>query len=476
MTSLLSFAWKCQGIERASSRSPEVPEVSASSSGETLTIQPSEDSTFTAAASAISPDTPEGLRPRQSADAIRQSLPPHVLRRLEWQPHTTQNVHSSWRPLSSCLPPPDCRVVNSPNVSTSSFYSRSSDPSRQIAVSPSLKVGKARTAVGALLAMSESNVSFHETTKTGVPTSSKTTNCHMNVLPPRTWRDENEQEDADSNYNTDLQYQSLNDSHMTPNRMRIALVENSPTSTAGESSIHASPSSNKWRRSYLEWKQAENRNQQEESSLGRGWLMEEAPIIESYDFDSIVNRDLFVPHPSESATNVSAISHSVKDNESLQSLQSLRSLVEEEEEGEEHSYYRHYTKIEDDDMGETNQRQNTKNQREKEDLLLATIERLQDDVKLVNDVMKSAGKGGIVASLEKENIFTGFSKEKRAIVCRAIDSILNEMNAPAPKEFGLAPSQIPKIAETHDNYRNALLFCRALVGTAVPPAEKQVHS
>jgi hypothetical protein len=456
MTSLLAFAWRRKVDEPKSLSTSDdhdtsfsLPDVSESSSGESATIDRPFEVTDTA------PATPEGLRPRRCAESICRELnmPSDLLDRFELGQAPNQNAFPSLPPLN--CPPLNCERLTIPHVSTSSFYSRSSNQSHDVAESPTLKVGKARTAVGALLAMSDGGVSFHESTKDPAPSP---VNMSTGILPPRSWIDHDREDDNQSEYSDEPVYEAM----LTPDKKRKSRIIESPASSLAESSIHASPSSNNWRQSYPIWKQ----EQKDESSITRRCLPEiENTGKSGYDFNSIMDQDVFIAQTSDN-TDVSAISHSTKDTESNYDLDK-----------EEHEYAYQRMREEEDEMGEALRRQTTKNQRRnKEDLLFSIIERLQDDTKLVSDVLNdlklSTGKWDVSMSLDSENIFTGFSKKTRAILCRNMDAVLNEMKVTSPEDFFLSPSQMPSFADTHDDLEQALTFCRSLIGTAIPQSEK----
>ena len=439
MTSLLAFAWRKVNESKPLPSNDDhdtsfsLPDVSESSSGESATIYPPFEVTGTA------PATPEGLRPRRCAELICRELnmPSNLLKSFELGQVPIQNTFPS-------LPPLNCPPLNL----------RSSNHSHHVAESPTLESGKVRTAVGALLAMSDVGVSFHESTKDPAPSPVK---MSTGILPPRSWIDQDGEDDNQSEYSEEPAYEAI----FTPDKKRKSRIIESPASSFAESSIHASPSSNNWRQSYPIWKE-----EQKDESITRRCLPEiDCKGKSGYDFNSIMDQDVYIAQISDN-TDLSAISHSTKDNESHCGL-------DKEEQG----YYYEGMREGEDEMGEALRRQKTKNQRRnKEDLLISIIERLQDDTKLVSDVLNdlklSTGKWDVWMSLDNENIFTGFSKKTRAILCRKMDAILNETKVASPEDFFLSPSQISNFADTHDELEQALMFCRSLIGTAIPQSEK----
>ena len=202
--------------------------------------------------------TPEGLLPRKSTDSIRRKLglPPRGLDFSLQEPskgvEKVVNLvdHDQFFEDDSdddnlILPPPDFALrsqptmessVKSPVVSTSSFYSRpysqgssmtfGSSKDCPVAESPDLQVGKARTAVGALVALREASTT-HNTHPTPSrvpypalpsplsekgsdkeqPLKQQDLSFSMSVLPPRGAfdyhaADNNEDDDRDSQNDT----------------------------------------------------------------------------------------------------------------------------------------------------------------------------------------------------------------------------------------------------------------------------------
>ena len=466
MASLLAFSWRRKGSENAASScnnlelsaSASMPGVSESSSGESINNHTSECQYPMYENSRNPPETPEGLRPRRTAQHIRREmrLPRHPTKQLEWNPLPINST-------TPALPPLGCGAFGSPQVSTSSFYSKTSDRHNGVAVSPNLKVGKAKTAVGALLAMNDAGLSFHETSRAAEQSPAR---FRTGILPPRKWIDVDRADEDDSNYSDEPTYEPLNDSRaqLTPNKKRKAGLGDSLNSPSDDSSVYASPSSNNWRQPYSTWR-PENKDQ---SSFTESWLMDREHVTsERYDFDSIMNHELCVAQPSENATNVSAISHSTKENESH------HSLIDDEDDNEAYDYH-WKTEDDDDEIGKALRKQKMLRQRRsKEDLLIAAVERLQDDTALVAEVIDvvkvSNSKWDESMNLGNENIFKGYSVSTKTTLCRNIDAILNEMNLATPEEFFLSPTQIPDIAATHDDLYQALSFCRSLISAASFP-------
>jgi hypothetical protein len=378
MTSLLAFAWRKANTSNQAHTSSKhheqdiSPGVSASSSGETTTLskQASEDSLFE---NVPPPQTPEALRRRNTPDEIRREL--GISKRLNWERE----------PRASCIGPGACSMLppmmmscGSPMKETSSFYSRNSSRSTYVAESPNLKVGQAKTAVGSLLAMTEDNthVSFHESTKDPIRLHQESS-----ILPPRAWLEDHRTIEEANDFSIELPYEALNDSknhHLSPMKNQQGF-QRPESPSDDESSIHASPSSNHWRNSMPA------PHQHPETSFTRGFLnAEHNHSRDHYDFHPIVgDKDLFA----NEKLNMSGISQSTKDLESLHSL-----MDEDEDDVEEESEYYQMMQTDEQDFSNTERRL-------KEELLLSTLERLQDGPDLVLEVMtalrESIGQQGV---------------------------------------------------------------------------------
>jgi hypothetical protein len=118
--------------------------------------------------------------------------------------------------------------------------------------------------------------------------------------------------------------------------------------------------------------------------------------------------------------------------------------------------------------------QKVRNQRRvREELLLAIVERLQDNVQLVTDVYAAdptvlQTDWFVETPLDQEGLLTGFVAEKRDAVSRYLSAMLDEMNLAQPEDFFLSPSQIPHYTQPHDELQSAIGFCRSLVHMALP--------
>lgn len=415
------------------------PGVTASSSGETLSNPFSSDSLFgtSSTTSCIAgPYTPDALRVRRSPQEIREELglPP---KRLTWE---QENVACA-SPACSALPPMfgTCGTVPSPQVSISSFYSRTSGSIRNIAIaeSPNLKVGHAKTAVGALLALNDSKANnppmspCHGTS--GLPQEKA-------ILPSRAWLEDDRSID-DNDFSLEiLPYESLNDSQGCFSPKSCGFRDGNLSDE--DCSIHASPSSNRH--------QGYGRNLPN-TSFTRAFLQADTSHLsenDRYDFHPIVDKELIVSDEPDKLMNVSCMSQStVKEMESLCSMGGdfgPPEVLSNKNAPNGESLFR------------------TQNDRRiKEDLLLSTLERLQDDNDIVLDVMdaikETRGQWDVSMRPGEENLFSGFKQSVRLQILKNIDAQIGELRAQGNFDHDLV---------------DALSFCRSLVHAAVPTAEK----
>ena len=433
MTYMLGYAWRRQQAAKQTSSndgrlSPAPPLALQASASADASIDDENSSP---------PATPEGLRPRKSLDVIREEL--NIPKRVLQQ----QRVHF------------DPKLVQSPQVSNSSFYSRE-ESSIMVAESPDL--GQARTAVGALVAMSQGIVSHKR--------AANPSDTGMSVLPPRTWNREEEDDDDE-----DVSYHRLQDSHdvmWTPGgRMQQPA---SPDSTL-DSSIHPSPSGRSWR----EWQEQEQHDVSFSSRIG---LVANDKQLEShaYNFDPIEapleeGRQDEGPNyvvASNPMANVSLLSHSTAaHNESMHSLDSARySLGSRLGQNER----------EEDVMENALMKRKAKNQRmAKEQLLMGVVQRLQHDIDLVAhvDALHDEDERWFVKTpMDREGLLLGFSRGTRTNLLRYLKDILHEMSVARPEEFFLSPSQVESMADTHDDLHDALVFLEGMVQIAIPLSDQ----
>lgn len=422
------------------------PGVTTSSSGDTLCQPGSSDSLFADSIVSISsciagPYTPEALRGRKSPEEIREELG-LPCRKLDWNsspkmpPVSDRMTTSCASPACSVLPPMfgAWGALPSPQVSTSSFYSKSSRPVQNIARSPSLKLGQAKTAVGALLALNESrsNQPRRAQESARLPPESS-------ILPCREWLQDDRSVDEANDFSIELPYESLNESQGGFSHKSYGFNNASDE----ESSIHASPSSNRGNFS---------RNLPN-TSFTRGFLQAEASRLseddmDHYDFHPIMDRELVVADEQD-ATNVSCMSQST-----LKEMESMCSMAGELDVTGPYSNVR----SEEEHFRSQNER------RIKEDLLLSTLERLQDDNEIVLEVMdamkETSGHFDVSMRPGEDNLFAGFSSSSRGIILQSIDTRLSVLRSSASTQTG------------SNMIIEALAFCRSLVHASVPTCEK----
>eukprot|EP00980_Cylindrotheca_fusiformis_P007013 scaffold1474_cov132-Cylindrotheca_fusiformis.AAC.9 len=438
MTSMLtSFAWRkshydpyMHSITTTDELEFSSPGVSESSSGDTLNSM----------VEAHMPQTPEGLRTRKTVASIRQELGlPQP--QLDWIPlPTAPAIEAS--PARSVLPPiQSTNLVDSPQVSTSSFYSRSTYSPNSVARSPSLVVGQAKTAVGALLAMSESRHSLH-----GAENSIRSSGS---ILPPKNL------DCAHNATNTNVG-KRLHDDNSYHSSMASQSILPTPRESGDVSFSHASPSSNYNRNAVVDRYEASKL----ETSFSRSFMLDRSR--ELYNVPDMEGNDLYVPRFNGRAhdLNVSGISHSTKD---VDSLYSLADIEIQDEESISH----------DEDMIRSDRQDlqslsfsKIQGQRyDRDDLLFSALERLQDEHKLVlqilDEVKQAKAPPDYSPGMTGQNLFNGFFKENREKLSRFIDEIVNDK-----------PSMFQRISEQTRDFEEALGFAGALVRTAVPESEK----
>lgn len=114
------------------------------------------------------------------------------------------------------------------------------------------------------------------------------------------------------------------------------------------------------------------------------------------------------------------------------------------------------------------------NQRKvKEGLILAIVERIQDDLELLKQVEEMEWPL-TKTPVEQDGLLTGIPKSHREKVKQKIHLILNELDTAHPEEFILvSPTQIHQFAETHEDLRHALSFFHTLVHMALTPQERE---
>jgi hypothetical protein len=117
------------------------------------------------------------------------------------------------------------------------------------------------------------------------------------------------------------------------------------------------------------------------------------------------------------------------------------------------------------------QEQKFRNQNErriKEDLLLSTLERLQDDTEIVVEVMnrlkETQAKWDLSKRLEGENLFWGFAEKQRMAILKAIDEQVSKWR-----------STLSNLDHVDVDLMESFAFCRSLVHASIPSNEKLIH-
>jgi hypothetical protein len=470
---MLGYAWKRQDMAGKASNGRLSPATLAEQAKRDSS-NPAQDENRTP-----TPPTPEGLRPRKPLDIIREELelPASVVKQQKNVPNF----------LPRLPPPPTLPLISlSPQVTNSSFYSRDSS-SVMIAESPDL--AQARTAVGALVGLSQGVVC-------NKPTRMNPSECMLDVLPPRTWEQGKDDEEDIArigvlpprtwgNLEVDddtevVSYQRLDDSvdDWSPGRMRNFPA--SPDSTL-DSSIHPSPSGS----SYRGW-QEEQRNVSFSSSREK-LVSQQVGRPLAYNFGLITQEERqdthdgphFVVASDENMTNVSILSqssapmndsiHRAELNDSIHSLDSVQYSYGSR------SQYR-YEQRQESVLDDALLQRKAKNQRRaKEQLLIGIVQRLQHSLDLVADVdalYEAEDRWFAKTPMNKEGLLTGFSNGNRSNLINYVGSILNEMFIAQPEEFFLSPSQMESISETHDDLHDALVFLEGMLQISIPLNEQ----
>lgn len=471
------------------------------------------------------PSTPEGLRPRKALHKVREELMGYYQQRRFPVPHCVPPASSSKTAMrsgrrdtvsnslaaSTCLPtsfhcepaelPPvlQCDRQSPQTTLQSSAYmedavhnyqegyyddynqeehdfdivsmvaspsmSRRSRRSRHIALSPELKPGRAKTAVGAVLAAMEKqgNSLPHSPTCAQKSTSERS---EHSILPPREWMDK-DFEVEDDIVRDDVHYHSVGRQDRS----------NYDDDDDNQSSLHASPSSNQWKRgSFTSWKDRQEQFQRDTSFtrniLSRdpnaSWQMANS---DGYDFDPILPEEEEAASLKDSidaprllslvndhgALNVSAISSSHPHHRDFESLHSLADTIDDdddEDDEEDYNQINRYQPLIDEissqppttkDDGALLQLKVNNQRRIKEQLLLTTLVRLCSDVDLLKEIGSSMQQGACVSP--RNNILFGLEASERKRSIREMENIVASMNIRPRSDAG------------HETKRMAIQFC-----------------
>jgi hypothetical protein len=443
-----------------------VPDLSRSNTDETpISANPSKEDLFlqTKTSSGTgkrinAPATPEGLRPRQTPEELRQSLglPPSIL-------HEVEKLQAALLPRPTmplslpCLPPRNYPAF-SPGVSRSSFYSRESS-STMVAESPNLNPGQTLTAVGALLAQNDKGASLPPR-KTCMILPPRTL---LGVLPPRTWLDELETEEDVYSDTDSIGYHHLNDSAdndpATPNQVRFVDQDAYSPGSHTTTSFPVSP---------IRRVAAQTQSGVNMSFSSQLALVESGKGMHLYNFDPIIVA-------ADQLTNVSAISQSMADDCSLVSYShSADYSIKHIKQSMAHHLYEFA-------MDEQLMQRKQQNQRKaKEQLLMDVVERLQDDLDLLEQVEQlHEGNDGVEHWFTKtdfkgEGLLTGYSEKASNTLLKYFRSLLAETETTQSEEFLLSPTPMGGYNETNDDLRCMLRFMIRLIQVTPPMMHRWV--
>ncbi|KAL3915016.1 MAG: hypothetical protein SGILL_005843, partial [Bacillariaceae sp.] len=312
-------------------------------------------------------------------------------------------------------------MAASPSLSP---YSRRCNP-RLMAVSPDLKPGKAKTAVGALVAQSEHQRTIGEDAPPCQVERNREDSQHS-ILPSRDWMDSRGRMDEDDTIRED-QYDRLDDDINDDN----------------ESSLHASPSSLQ-RDRHAPWKE-----RQQDTSFTRNILTNErqpydfGPILveemeNSYQQDSIGAPRVLAIVNDNNGLNVSAISSSYHPRD-LASLHSLADTMDDEleEDDEDYDEINRYQPLIDEKVqqvhcsnGEALVLLKAENQRRvKEDCLLSTIERLSHDLGLLKEFSSGIDRSDKSNNCPspRNHFFLGLNDANRQSIQQDMETMLSDL-------------------------------------------------
>ena len=487
--------------------------------------------------------TPEGLLPRKSAANLRrewklgksiissreflpsgrsdwEELLPGVSGILEDMESTTQrssNNHNRHAFFSQgkdgdysdddddnmTIPPPqnlqnkptfDSSLM-SPQVSTSFYSSRAEGP---VALSPVLKIGQARTAVGALVALRETGnenldtngSSYRDISTNSITNRKKESNLPqldqsfaMNALPPRAKNTERCSEREDSDNENIFNLLSTREKCIAAGiNNREDLSRLAPPSSVQLQTSHLMPVSTKASVPGEENTALKSTSHPSQVSLNDelSWLGGAKTTVRDQQTQPDLDGD-------QDARDQALMKRKFA-NQKVQKQKVKNSIHEKERDGgvvegrgetdgycgndEEEHVMRH---IQMDgtivSIGEALQRRKQQNQRlEKEKIVLEVVARLRDNLDLVHDIEASCSTK---SQTDPENLLVGFSAERRTRLLSSIDSILSDMPVIEAEDFMLSPTKAQILSTSHNSLDQALCFCRSLVLNAVPQHEKE---
>ena len=405
-----------------------------------------------------------------------------------------------------CLPPrhlppyTSTSTIGSPDMTTPSHVGSSRAGTTQTPYAESPNLAAPVTAVGALVGMTQQQQQHLQGQYQYRPDSA------LPLPPPRHGAQPDWDETREDVEALQLQYQKLHDSMDLPPKERYAAA--AASGRGMDFSIESDASSFMYspirgdlgRKSRYRTGGAggagHDDTQSFDSQLG---LVENNKWSKAgYNFDPIDDCPEQEIVMMDQLTNVSAISQSTLANESLESSNQPGVMARNHEtsssNGNSNSNSNNtdtggYDYLVGDDgdeqMDDLLMMRKRTNQREaKERLLLNSIERLRDDAKLVSE-LETMHEGDdenneddalsnlfTKIDLDKDGLLTGYDEKKRMRLSRFVQSLLEEMDTARPEEFFLSPTQIPGIAETHDDLQNALTFLLSMIQLADLSADR----
>ncbi len=401
------------------------------------------------------PTTPEGLRPRRANAFIKRDL---GLSNHQWEPRNKP-------PAISQLPPRLSASWSTQGVLSSGSsggpFSQAHSGSRGVAQSPHLMPGHARTAVGALVAMNiapEQNPQTNEEIYRWTPDWGSVGHHPLN-----------DEESAD----LAKEYYALDDTMQNDARIPVpdpntnrSFVD-SPISKA--SSLAASPSSraNIFYHGREKAKMSENFNinasfssqvrliHATNTSFASRSLQMNSETMGAYDFTPLVDGQELILSSLDHFTNMSAMSQSALDQESqfFEPETDLNTMNEDYFPSSQYANLDHALR-----------KSKSENQRHaKEELILSSIQRLQDNIPLITEIQS---RGGLQAGMDNcrqvdhEGLLVGFSEDNRTTIAEILAKLADEMDYAATNEN-----------ETHHDLHDSILFCKKLVTNAVSQSE-----
>ena len=503
--SILSFFWRRRST--TSSPSPSLNSEPASFVPSLVTASTSEtygdDDTVVVVIPVTArhaPMTPEGLRPRRPIEEMRDYL--HVPARFYGGERTlastlSRGSRSRLERLHREQSSPTGRVqqassswslqgaLSSPPASTSSC-----SPYSDVATSPNLVPGQARTAVGALVGSQQSLQQQEPVTHDNKNAQS------MSILPPRTndYMDHKKKEEEDyfahpysmpdnttfpgRRYREDetahLQYQPLNSARNSP----VGTPERQPKSPMG-STIAPSPSSLVLKQSHHHHHHhgVEETKEHDVSFSSQARLINtEEDDFHPYDLEPIVSTGTeVVLCQHEDPRNMSAMSQSATmDHETLMS----RTVSDDADSigGDRENTFFLYR---DDGFQMPTSKQHRK---ECEDLFIQALERLQDNVDMVVNVENiigdtmTFGDWFTKTNIDEENLLTGFHMSKRLAIEQHLTVIIQELERKQTHVDGQCKSSDQQLfASTHEILCDSLHFCRRLVSISIAEKSDKKH-